>query len=109
MAALFAAIGVSALAMTPTAGTQQPAAGAGPGQVDKGKTTYAENCSHCHGPNMVNPGTITPDLREFPDDKALFFNTVKHGRNGKMPLWGDLLSDQQIADIWAYVSSRRNP
>jgi len=26
-----------------------------------------------------------------------------------MPPWGDLLSDEQIADIWAYVSSRRNP
>ena len=34
-------------------------------QIDHGKTTYAQKCSHCHGPNMVNSGTITPDLRAF--------------------------------------------
>jgi len=71
--------------------------------------TYAQKCSHCHGPNMVNPGTITPDLRTFPDDRARFITTVKLGKNGKMPPWGDLLSDDQIADLWAYATSRRNP
>ncbi|MGC1662166.1 MAG: cytochrome c, partial [Bradyrhizobium sp.] len=26
-----------------------------------------------------------------------------------MPPWGDLLSDDDIANLWAYVSSRRSP
>jgi len=26
-----------------------------------------------------------------------------------MPPWGDILSDDEITDLWAYVSSRRKP
>ncbi|MGB8402147.1 c-type cytochrome [Bradyrhizobium sp.] len=108
-AAHFAAVAVMAIAQTTTpSAAQQPGAG-DPAQIDQGKVTYAQKCSHCHGPNMVNSGTITPDLRTVPDDKARFITTVKLGKSGKMPPWGDLLSDDQIADLWAYVSSRRNP
>jgi mono/diheme cytochrome c family protein len=92
---------------TPAAAQQQTAADQA--QIDQGKITFAQKCSHCHGPNMVNPGTVTPDLRRFPDDRERFFTTVKQGKNGRMPPWGDLLSDDQIADLWAYMSSRRNP
>jgi mono/diheme cytochrome c family protein len=101
-----------AAAMAQSATAQQNAggdAGADPAQVDQGKATFASKCSHCHGPNMVNSGTITPDLRRFPDDKERFVTTVKSGKNGKMPPWGDVLNDQEIADLWAYVSSRRTP
>jgi cytochrome c55X len=34
---------------------------------------------------------------------------VKNGKNGKMPPWGDLLNDDQIGALWAYVSSQRKP
>jgi mono/diheme cytochrome c family protein len=77
--------------------------------IDKGNATYAEHCSHCHGPGLLNAGTITPDLRRFPDDRTRFFNTVKSGKNGKMPPWGDILDDDQIAGLWAYISSQRKP
>jgi mono/diheme cytochrome c family protein len=78
-------------------------------QIGQGKAAYAEKCSHCHGPGMLNAGTITPDLRKFPDDKERFFATVKAGKNGKMPPWGDILSDDEITSLWAYVSSQRKP
>jgi len=78
-------------------------------QIDHGKSTYAEKCSHCHGPNMMNPGTITPDLRAFPDDKTRFVTTVKNGKNNKMPPWGDILDDDKIEALWAFVSSQRKP
>lgn len=78
-------------------------------EIDQGKTIYAERCSHCHGPGMLNPGTITPDLRRFPDDRDRFVNTVKLGKNNKMPPWGDLLGDEEIASLWAYISSQRKP
>ena len=80
-----------------------------PALIDQGKVTYAEKCSHCHGFGMVNAGTIAPDLRKFPHDEARFFTTVKIGKNNKMPPWGDLLSDDQIISLWAYVSSQRKP
>jgi mono/diheme cytochrome c family protein len=79
------------------------------GQIDLGKATFAAKCSHCHGPNMVNAGTITPDLRRFPDDRERFVTTVKSGKNGKMPPWGDILSDDDITHLWAYISSQRKP
>ena len=109
-AAYFAAAAMTASAQTTTpAATPQPNAGGDQAQIDQGKVTFAQKCSHCHGFNMVNAGTIAPDLRRFPDDRERFFTTVKLGKNGKMPPWGDLLSDDQIASLWAYVSSRRKP
>ena len=107
-AAIFAAV-ATALIMQIPAAAQQPGANDLQGEADQGKVTYAKNCSHCHGPNMVNSGTITPDLRTFPDDRTRFVTTVKQGKNGKMPPWSDLLNDQEIADVWAFVASRRKP
>jgi mono/diheme cytochrome c family protein len=108
-AAHFAAVVVLAIAQTGTpSAAQQPAAPDQP-RIDQGKVTYAQKCSHCHGPNMLNAGTITPDLRTFPDDVDRFTTTVKLGKNNRMPPWADLLSDEEIAGLWAYVSSRRNP
>ena len=106
-AAIFAAVATASIVQI-AAAAQQPSAIDLQGQADQGKVTYAKNCSHCHGPNMVNSGTITPDLRAFPDDKTRFVTTVKNGKNGRMPPWADILSDQEIADVWAFVSSRRS-
>ena len=108
-AAHFAAVAMTAPALTTHPAGAQQNAEADQAQIDQGKATFAQSCSHCHGPNMVNAGTIAPDLRKFPDDKERFFTAVKLGKNGKMPPWGDLLSDDQIASLWAYMSSRRNP
>ena len=112
-AAIFAAVATASVVLIPAA-AQQPNASELQGQdlkgqPDQGRVTYAKNCSHCHGPNMVNSGTITPDLRAFPDDRARFLTTVKNGKNGKMPPWADILSEQEIADVWAFIASRRNP
>jgi mono/diheme cytochrome c family protein len=122
-AAAFAALAISSMAFAfPQAATAQQTAQsepakadqaaseqAEPAKIDLGKAIFAERCSHCHGPNMVNSGTITPDLRRFPDDHDRFVNTVKHGKNNRMPPWGDVLNDDDIADLWAYISSRRTP
>ena len=107
-AAHFAAVAMTAPALTTHPASAQQSADAGQAQIDQGKVTFAQKCSHCHGPNMVNAGTITPDLRKFPDDKERFSTTVKLGKNGKMPPWGDLLSDDEIASLWVYISSRRD-
>jgi mono/diheme cytochrome c family protein len=108
-AAAYVAAALTAGAQTAPAATPEHNAGIDPTQIDQGKVVFAQKCSHCHGPNMVNAGTIAPDLRRFPDDRERFFTTVKLGKNGRMPPWGDLLNDDQIADLWAYLSSRRNP
>ena len=74
--------------------------------VAKGKALYARHCSHCHGFNMINPGTVSYDLRQFPrDDKPRFVHSVIYGKNGRMPQWGDALSLDDIDDLWAYVTT----
>jgi len=108
-AAVCAAVGISAIAWTTMpAMAQQQAAISDQALIGPGKTSYAQKCSHCHGPNMVTSGTVAPDLRGFPNDNARFTATVKQGKNN-MPPWKDILSDQEITEIWAFVSSRRNP
>jgi mono/diheme cytochrome c family protein len=108
-AAIIAAVAIAAVASLATASIAQEQRAEAQAQVDHGKMTYAQKCSHCHGPNMVNSGTITPDLRAFPDDRTRFVTTVKQGKNNKMPPWGDILSDDEIMDLWAFISSRRKP
>lgn len=109
-AAKIAAVTVLTVALAATARAADDATG-NPvqAQIDHGKSTYAEKCSHCHGPNLMNSGTITPDLRAFPDDKTRFVTTVKNGKNNKMPPWADILSDDQIGELWVFISSRRKP
>ena len=71
-----AALGVAVVAISAVlmmaAIAQQQDGGAEQATLDLGKQTYAQKCSHCHGPNMINSGTVTPDLRE-----ATVFYTVR--------------------------------
>jgi len=93
-----------AVALIPAVAAADASAVSGAAMADRGRSLYAHHCSHCHGFNMVNPGTISFDLRQFPhDDKARFVNSVTQGKNGRMPPWGSVLSAQEIDQIWAYV------
>ncbi|HYB83384.1 MAG TPA: cytochrome c [Mycobacterium sp.] len=88
----------------------QPGAPVDARVVDKGKVLYAHHCSHCHGFNMVNPGTISYDLRQFPhNNKERFVSAVIYGKNGRMPQWGDALSLDEIDQLWAYVLTGGQP
>jgi mono/diheme cytochrome c family protein len=74
--------------------------------VQKGKSLYVSHCLRCHGRNMVTPGTVFYDLRQFPDnDKPRFIESVIKGKK-TMPAWGEKLTPQQIDDLWAYVLTR---
>jgi cytochrome c55X len=76
-----------------------------PEQFARGAAIFDNICSHCHGPHMVNPGTVSFDLRKFPhDDRARFFNSVRNGKRA-MPPWKDVLHPDEIEDVWAYVRS----
>ena len=105
-AALFVAI---LLFATSSSFAAEPSA-SDPAQVTKGKALYGTNCLHCHGINMVTPGTVAFDLREFPhDDKARFVNSVTHGKNNRMPPWGDILKPEDIDNLWAYILTGGKP
>jgi len=75
-----------------------------PEQINRGAALYAKNCASCHGVRMVGPEWAI-DLNTFPrDNRARFIDSVTHGKN-TMPPWGDVLSPEDIAALWAYVVS----
>lgn len=77
-------------------------------QIQQDRALYVRHCAQCLGINMVTPGTVAFDLRTLPHDAmARFVNSVTHGKNNRMPAWGDVLSPQQIDELWAYVQERR--
>ena len=64
----------------------------------------------CHGALVVSGGVV-PDLRRLPPEKhAIFkqivYDGVIHGAG--MPRMGDLVSEQDVADIQAYIIERAN-
>jgi mono/diheme cytochrome c family protein len=74
--------------------------------IGKGQALYVQHCSRCHGTNMITPGNVAYDLRQFPHDaKARFVQSVMQGKNGRMPPWGDLLSPGDVDELWAYVKT----
>ena len=81
-------------------------AGAAEGDVDQGRDAYQDLCASCHGRDMVNPGTLSFDLRKFPkDDFARFRSSVLSGKGTAMPAWAGKVSDEDVLNLWAYVSS----
>jgi mono/diheme cytochrome c family protein len=71
-------------------------------QVKRGSVLYAQNCSPCHGPRMMDP-QAPADLRKFPPgEKNRFVTSVTKGKN-QMPPWGDLFKPEDIEALWAYV------
>jgi mono/diheme cytochrome c family protein len=76
-------------------------------QVEKGRELYhSMPCVRCHGGNCVQNSGAAFDLRTFPpDDKARFVNSVKNGKNGRMPPWGEVLKPEEIDQLWAYIQS----
>lgn len=82
---------------------EDPAA-SGPviGVATRGAGIYASNCLACHGEEAR--GLVGPKLVKSPilKNEGAFWETVLHGR-GAMPGWGQALSDQQIADVYAWL------
>lgn len=71
-------------------------------EVKQGAAIYAQNCSACHGPRMLDPQGAF-DLRAFPrNERARFITSVTKGKN-QMPPWGGLLSAAEIETLWAYL------
>jgi mono/diheme cytochrome c family protein len=80
----------------------------GTGDPERGGRLFAENCAVCHGVN--GQGRIGASLEDFPgiEVSATISQTIHQGVPGSvMPAWGEAnggpLSDQDIADITAYI------
>lgn len=77
----------------------------------RGGQLYRLNCAACHGwgaagGGMVGPGNV-PSLKHATDVQVA--EAVRIGP-GRMPLFGrDILDDDELADVVAYVSRLRDP
>ena len=75
------------------------------GDAENGKKLFASaGCGGCHTfSDAGSTGTVGPNL----DDAAIEFDAavqqIKNGGGG-MPAFGDRLSDQEIADVAAFVT-----
>jgi mono/diheme cytochrome c family protein len=83
---------------TPTGG-EAPA-----GDPVAGKAVFTESCGTCHTlADAGTTGTVGPNLDDAQPDEAKVSSQVING-GGAMPAFGGQLSDQQIADVSAYVA-----
>lgn len=78
------------------------------GDLASGETVYTENCAVCHledGTGDLNGG-VGIDLVQLytdePNGEHDFIGTVLNGE-GDMTAFADMLDDQQIADVMAYL------
>jgi mono/diheme cytochrome c family protein len=84
---------------TEAGGEEAPA-----GDAAAGEAVFAENgCGDCHALEAAgSSGAIGPNLDESQPNAALVEERVRDGA-GAMPAFEGQLSDQQIADVTAYV------
>jgi mono/diheme cytochrome c family protein len=75
------------------------------GDAEGGKTVFASaGCGGCHVLADANSsGAVGPNLDESKPSEELVIDRVTNGM-GAMPSFKDQLSEQEIADVAAYVS-----
>lgn len=100
-AGLLAAITMPALAAAPA----HSAAGAQAQAAEEGGRIYRSRCVLCHG----SAGGRGPDLFATGLSEEQFLETVINGRKGtQMPSFGYILSPEDIAKIYAFVTTRES-
>jgi mono/diheme cytochrome c family protein len=74
-----------------------------PGDPNAGKMPFSQTCAYCHG---MKDKQVGPSLSESMKDAQTAARSVRCG-SGAMPFYGkDILTDQQIADIIAYIQEQ---
>lgn len=84
--------------------------------ADKGEHLYQRNCLRCHGSALDGKGPDTAALSVPPvnfrtylsrlKDDAEFERTIKVGKRFLgMHSWEDMLTDEQVRDLIAYIRS----
>ena len=73
------------------------------GDAEAGATLYADNCAGCHGADAT--GGSGPNLvEEAGEEEEEFIDTILSGE-GDMPSFEGDLTDQEIADIMAFLQA----
>ncbi|MCZ7588468.1 MAG: cytochrome c [Gaiella sp.] len=91
---------------TETSGETTTEAPAAAGDAEAGKQVFeSAGCAACHTlADAGATGTVGPSLDQTKPSAAVVVDLVTNGR-GAMPPFADKLSETQIQDVAAYVSS----
>ncbi|MEY3017732.1 MAG: cytochrome-c oxidase, cbb3-type subunit [Pseudomonadota bacterium] len=82
-------------------------------RVAAGQPQFAAMCVACHGPDgkgnkFMGAPNLTDDVWLYGGSPAMIEHTLRAGRNGRMPAFKDLLQEQKIHVVAAYVKSLGN-
>jgi mono/diheme cytochrome c family protein len=95
-----------------------PARRAPPGDAMRGAVAYRTYCASCHGADGQGGGkggpVVTPSYLALVSDQGLRTTVIAGRVDLGMPDWrgyipGTPMSDQEIADVVAWLASHRNP
>jgi mono/diheme cytochrome c family protein len=90
--------------------TAQKMTSAPAGNAQHGKTVYTVvGCYECHGRDAQSGGRTGPKLGPNPVPFAAFLHQVRTPRNEMPPYTAKVLSDADLADIYAFLQSLPQP
>jgi mono/diheme cytochrome c family protein len=93
-----------------SSGGARPATGAPAGNAERGKATYRrDGCWECHGFDAQSGGNTGPKLGPPPMPFPAFTNQLRTPRNQMPPYTAKVLSDSDVADIYAYLQTLPQP
>lgn len=77
-----------------------------PAALKVGERLFASYCTTCHGSDARGARGF-PNLRDddwlYGGEPETIKTTIMHGRNGAMPAWGPMLSDDDVFNVVSYV------
>lgn len=111
---LTAVIAIAILVFCVEAGSQTSAANekseSTSGNVEKGKELYTSyGCYECHGRQAQGSRTSGPRLAPNPIPLSAFSTYVREPRGQMPPYTGKVVSDADLADIYAFLKSIPQP
>jgi cytochrome c oxidase cbb3-type subunit 3 len=80
----------------------------------QGEAVFAANCAACHGADgKGNPALGAPNLTDeiwlYGGGETSIEESVRNGRNGQMPAWGEFLGADKTHVLAAYVYGLSQP
>lgn len=79
----------------------------------QGQGSFMKGCFACHGMDakgnkFMGAPNLTDDVWLYGGSRGMVEETIKHGRAGVMPAWKDVLGEEKVHVITAYVYSLSN-
>lgn len=109
-AAIAGAVHVSGQTQAPAAAGQQQQTPPPPGNAEEGRKLFVSyGCYQCHGYEGQGSSATGPRLGPRPAPYAYFSNYVRRPTNQMPPYTDKVVSDTDLANIYAFLQSRPAP